>query len=91
MGGMGRRRRLTIARVGVFFVLYLVCVNVLVRRRGDESIQWIPLSTASILFTLSTLHIGLQLRKLYEGMVQHAHTPGGPDAYFLGKSPDFLF
>lgn len=68
---------------GVFFVLYLVCVNVLVRRRGEECIQWIPLSTASILFTLSTVHISLQLRKLYEGMVQHAHRPGGPDGYFL--------
>ncbi|KAF8608190.1 hypothetical protein BDV93DRAFT_519246 [Ceratobasidium sp. AG-I] len=67
---------------GIFFVLYLVCVNVLVRRRGAESIQWIPLASATLLFALSTLHAGLQLRKLYTGLVQHAHAHGGPGAYF---------
>ncbi|CAE6512018.1 unnamed protein product [Rhizoctonia solani] len=68
---------------GVFFVLYLTCVHVLVRKRTPQTIQWIPLFTASLLFTLATFHLSLQLRKVYEGLVLRANEPGGPDAYFM--------
>lgn len=66
----------------IFFILYLICVNVLVRRRTRETIQWIPVFTASTLFALASLHLGIQLRRVYEGLVLCAHKEGGPDAYF---------
>ncbi|CEL52588.1 hypothetical protein RSOLAG1IB_05793 [Rhizoctonia solani AG-1 IB] len=68
---------------GVFFVLYSICVHVLVRKRAPQTIQWIPLSTASLLFMLATLHLALQLRKVYEGLVLCANEPGGSEAYFM--------
>ncbi|KAJ1306000.1 hypothetical protein OPQ81_010715 [Rhizoctonia solani] len=66
----------------IFFVLYLTCVRVLVRKRTLQTIQWIPLCTASLLFILATFHLALQLRKVYEGLVLCANKPGGSDAYF---------
>ncbi|QRW25301.1 hypothetical protein RhiXN_07250 [Rhizoctonia solani] len=71
---------------GVFFILYLICAHVLVRKQTLHTIQWIPLSTASLLFMLATIHLALQLRKVYEGLVLCANEPGGPDAYFLDIS-----
>ncbi|KAH7334692.1 hypothetical protein B0J17DRAFT_87409 [Rhizoctonia solani] len=67
---------------GIFLALYLTCVCVLVRKRAPQTIQWIPLSTASLLFILATIHLALQLRKVYEGLVLCVNQPGGPDAYF---------
>ncbi|CAE6463340.1 unnamed protein product [Rhizoctonia solani] len=71
---------------GVFFVLYLTCVYVLVHKRTRQTIQWIPLFTTSLLFTLATFHVALQLRKVYEGLVLRANDPGGSDAYFTDLS-----
>ncbi|ELU41971.1 hypothetical protein AG1IA_03997 [Rhizoctonia solani AG-1 IA] len=76
---------------GVFFILYLICAHVLVRKQTLHTIQWIPLSTASLLFMLATIHLALQLRKVYEGLVLCANEPGGPDAYFLGEQPAYPY
>ncbi|QRV84179.1 hypothetical protein RhiJN_12195 [Ceratobasidium sp. AG-Ba] len=79
---MWRRASRELGVWGLFLLLYILCINVLVRRRGAEPIQWIPLFSASLLFALSTAHIAVQLRRLYVGLVEHAHTPGGPVDYF---------
>ncbi|CAE6509554.1 unnamed protein product [Rhizoctonia solani] len=68
---------------GIFFVLYSTCVYVLVHKRAPQTIQWIPLFTASLLFLLATFHLALQLRKVHEGLVLRVNEPGGSDAYFM--------
>ncbi|KAF5312236.1 hypothetical protein D9619_002334 [Psilocybe cf. subviscida] len=71
---------------GIHVIVYLTLCYIFTSRaytRGRELSSRILLIVSTIMFALSTAHVGLALRELFDGFVfQLKTTPGGPPVFF---------
>jgi len=55
---------------GIYVPLFFTCIWIVLYRRGVRPVNWKLLGPAIVMFILSTVHIGVGIRRLIEGFVQ---------------------
>ncbi|TCD70174.1 hypothetical protein EIP91_004644 [Steccherinum ochraceum] len=71
---------------GMNFVLFWICLFVLIIKRRTPQVNKILVSIALAMFAMSTTHVSLGFQRLIEGFISRRDAPGGPAAFFSDVS-----
>jgi len=77
--------------VGAFVILYCLAMWALyLKCQKEKRINWPLLSAATLMLILSTMHVGIDLKRVILAFIDFRNAPGGPNA-ILGDVSNFVY